>query len=289
MTAEIISMDAVLGHTDRPFFARPPAAPFIKWAGGKRALLPALAPYLPDRIGTYWEPFVGGGAVFFTIADRIDRAILADTNEELVIAYQVVRDQVDDLIDALNAHARRHAEDGYYLDVRSQEPTESVPIAARFVYLNKTCYNGLYRVNKSGRFNVPKGRHSSPTICNEAGLRAASAVLAKADIRIGDFERVTQPRPGDFIYCDPPYDACFTQYQAAGFTGEDQARLAQAVGRWIAQGADVVASNADTIQIRSLYSRVRGCTINAVQAPRRISAKAAKRDDAAEVIIASHG
>ena len=285
----IIDFDRVLGHTQRPSLDQPPAAPFVKWAGGKRGLMPVLAQHLPDRIGTYWEPFVGGGAVFFTIADRIDRAVLSDVNEELVIAYQVVKDHVDDLIDALQVHARRHHQDAdYYPQVRAQEPQEAVAIAARFIYLNKTCYNGLYRVNKQGRFNVPEGSQKNPLICNEYGLRTASAVLDKARIRIGDFECVTQPGPGDFVYCDPPYDAGFTAYQAAGFTTDDQARLSRAIDRWIEAGANVVASNADTLQIRSLYRSEQKYAVHEVQAPRRINANAAGRVNAAELIIASH-
>ncbi len=252
--SQVIPFNKVLGHTIRPYLNKAPATPFVKWAGGKRALIPAIAKHFPDHIGTYWEPFVGGGAVFFTMADRIDRAILSDMNEELVIAYQVVKGQVDDLIDSLRNHERNHKQDeGYFLRVRAQEPQSALEIASRFIYLNKTCFNGLYRVNKSGKFNVPKGKYKNPSICNEDGLRAASKVLSKATIRVGDFDTVVQLGADDFVYCDPPYDDCFTDYQAGGFGTSDQERLRKMIDVWVEQGAMVMASNADTPLIRRIY------------------------------------
>ena len=243
----------VLRRTQRPFLDKAPASPFVKWAGGKRVLIPDIAKRFPERVDTYWEPFVGGGAVFFTMANRIGRAILSDLNEELVIAYLVVRDSAEDLIEALRVHERGHKDSKYYGQVRAQEPTSAVEIAARFIYLNKTCYNGLYRVNRAGRFNVPKGDYRNPGICNVENLRAASRTLAKAVIRLGDFERVVRPDAGDFIYSDPPYDGCFAGYQAGGFTSEDQERLRNAVNDWIAVGANTMVSNSDTPLIRRLY------------------------------------
>ena len=252
---KVLPFNKVIKHTARPYLDKAPAMPFIKWAGGKRTLIPDLAKYFPDRMGTYWEPFVGGGAVFFTMADRMDKAFLSDVNESLVITYQVVKSHVDDLIDALRVHQRRHEQDnGYYLKVRDgQEPEFALDLAARFIYLNKTCYNGLYRVNKKGKFNVPKGRYKNPDICNEARLRAASKALAKATIRLGDFERVVQPGADDLVYCDPPYDGCFTDYSAGGFTRDDQERLRKAMDKWVDSGAMIIASNADTTMIRRLY------------------------------------
>ena len=246
--------EQVLRRTQHPHVEKSPASPFVKWAGGKRALIPDIARHFPERIRTYWEPFVGGGAVFFAFADRIDRAVLSDLNEELVIAYQVVKSRVDDLIEVPLAHARDHRQDsGHYLRVRKQEPKQEVEIAARFIYLNRTCYNGLYRVNKSGRFNVPKGRHSNPAICNEANLRAASKALAKATLKLGDFSKVVQPEAGDFVYCDPPYDGAFAAYQAGGFADKDQERLRNAAKDWASADAAVMLSNADTPLVRRLY------------------------------------
>ena len=162
MSGNLLEFNRVLKHTRRPYVEKAPANPFVKWAGGKRALIPSLSPHFPERIGTYWEPFVGGGAVFFTMANRINRAILSDTNEELILTYHIVKNQVEELIEALRVHEQKHANRGYYLSMRSQEPTSALDIAARFLYLNKTCYNGLYRVNKQGKFNVPKGRYKNP-------------------------------------------------------------------------------------------------------------------------------
>ena len=282
----IVAFDRVLRHTERPYLDKPPAAPFIKWAGGKRALIPEIAKHLPERIGTYWEPFVGGGAVFFTFADRMDRAMLSDSNEELVIAYQIVRDRVDDLIEALREHERKHADKGHYLRVRAQDPQDALEIAARFIYLNKTCFNGLYRVNKAGRFNVPKGSYKNPDICNADRLRKASAVLAKATIRIGDFDKVAAPGEGDFVYCDPPYDDCFTGYQAGGFQTDDQQRLRKAADGWGKAGASVMLSNSDTPLIRGLYG---GYTLHSVAAPRPINSKGDGRGAAAELLITNYG
>ena len=287
--SNIVPFENVLRRTSRPYLDKPAAAPFIKWAGGKRALIPDLAKHFPERVeGTYWEPFVGGGAVFFTFADRMDRAILSDRNEELVIAYQTVKDHVDDLIEALRVHERGHKDDRYYLRVRAQEPADALAIAARFIYLNKTCFNGLYRVNKAGRFNVPKGNYKNPDICNPDRLRKASAALAKATIRLGDFDRVVQPGDGDLIYCDPPYDECFTGYQAGGFTGDDQERLRNAVNGWAQAGAAVIVSNSDTALIRRLYRGGRFTTHEA-EAPRPINSKVEGRGNAAELIITTYG
>lgn len=288
---DVVPFDRVLRRTQRPWLDRAPAAPFIKWAGGKRALIPDIARRFPDRIGTYWEPFVGGGAVFFTMADRIDRAILSDLNEELVIAWQVVKARVDELVEALRGHESAHRRDeGHYLRVRGQDPDDAVAIAARFIYLNKTCYNGLYRVNKAGRFNVPKGRYANPDICNEGRLRRASAALARATIRIGDFEKVVRPGPDDFIYCDPPYDDCFTGYQPGGFTAEDQERLRNTIQGWVGAGAQVMMSNSDTPLIRRLYRGGGGrFFLHEAEAPRLISSRAAGRGAVAELIVTTYG
>ena len=269
------------------------AQPFVKWAGGKRALIPSLAQHFPKAITTYWEPFVGGGAVFFAFAHRMERAFLSDTNEDLVTTYRVVKTDVDALIERLGKHQRKHRErqgkryaDGktYYQRVRAQEPTDPVEVAARFVYLNKTCFNGLYRVNKNGRFNVPEGSYAQPAICNAEQLRAAHRALAKATIKLGDFSRVVAPDKGDLIYCDPPYDGCFASYQADGFRGDSQLRLQDCAKAWGKSGATVVLSNADTDAMRALYA---GWKVHDAMAPRSINANGDGRGAAAELIITS--
>ena len=262
------------------------ARPFVKWAGGKRAIVPEIAHRLPESIRTYWEPFLGGGAVFFALDRRIGTAQLSDVNAELALTYQMVRTRADRLIEVLNEHARLHSK-AHYLKVRKMdENLNSVERAARFIYLNKTCFNGLYRVNKSGRFNVPMGRYKNPAICDEDNLRAASEVLQKATVRIGDFTRI-QPTKGDFIYADPPYDGTFTGYDSIGFTADDQRRLRDAALRWHGEGAAVMVSNADTPHIRSLYER-QPFTLHTVTAPRSINCKADGREPVGELLITSY-
>ena len=292
-SAKVLLFRPAPKDTESPLAEQAPTQPFVKWAGGKRRLVPALAPYFPDEIGTYWEPFVGGAAVFFAFARRIKHAILSDTNEELVLTYQILKSDVEALIEQLRLHKRKHDkragqtyEDGktYYRRVRDAEPTEPVEIAARFLYLNKTCYNGLYRVNSKGKFNVPEGRYKNPDICNADRLRETSQVLQNATIRVGDFTSIVQPSRNDFVYCDPPYDGVFTSYQASGFGENDQERLRNAANAWTRSGARVVLSNADTPAMRKLYSDFR---IHEATAPRPINSKGTGRGNAAELIITS--
>ena len=265
------------------------AAPFIKWAGGKRGVIPSIAPLFPEKIGTYYEPFLGGGAVFFTFADRIERAVLSDANKHLVLTYQIVKERVGELIELLKTHALNHAKHGkeYYLKIRAQEPEDALEVAARFIYLNKTCFNGLYRVNKSGKFNVPMGSYKNPAICDAESLQSASKVLKKATIKLGDFSRVVMPSVGDFVYCDPPYDDCFTDYQVGGFTADDQTRLRDEINTWIDAGADVMVSNSDTPLIQKLFRDAK-FNVQKVKAPRYINAKASGRGDVSELIVTSY-
>ena len=200
-------------------------APFVKWAGGKRSVISQLESYFLDHISRYWEPFLGGGAVFFAFHYMMDRAVLSDANEELAITFHVVKTNVDALIRRLRIQADQHHDTGYYSEVRTEKARKNLDIAARFIYLNKTCYNGLYRVNKQGQFNVPKGIYRNPNICDEPRLRAASKALQIVQIKIGDFKRVVSHSPHDLIYCDPPYAGCFANYQSGGFGDEDQKRL----------------------------------------------------------------
>ncbi len=276
-------MPATAENADQP-------APFIKWAGGKRALIPHISKHFPYRINTYWEPFVGGGAVFFAISDRVDKVFLSDANEALIVTYQVVKSEVDDLIEVLREHQQKHfQDDDYYYKIREQTPSVALEIAARFIYINKTCFNGLYRVNRSGKFNVPKGRYKKPDICNEKRLRAANKALEKATLRVGDFEKTINPKNGDFIYCDPPYDSCFTSYQPGGFSADDQQRLRNACDVWALAGANVMVSNADTVLIRRVWERgERKWILNEATAPRPINANASGRGCAAELIIANY-
>jgi DNA adenine methylase len=267
------------------------ARPIVKWAGGKTRLLPELLRRVPPRVNTYAEPFAGGAALFFAIAaspdHRFERAILCDRNQELIACYRAVRDEVERLVDALRAY--RHDEKLYY-EVRERSTTglEDVERGARLIFLNRTCYNGLWRVNAAGRFNVPFGRYKNPRILDEEGLRAASRALARVELACGDFTLATAERgAGDFVYLDPPYvplsrTAAFTSYAAEGFGPADQRRLAAEVEALRARGADAMLSNHDTPETRALYAAF---AYETVLAPRPINSNGAKRRPAAELIV----
>lgn len=262
------------------------ATPFVKWAGGKRSATPDISKYLPTDISTYYEPFVGGGAVFFTFEHLIKTATLADLNEELVMAYHVIKTDTEKLIDSLLTHAENHNKiEGYYMKVRKQSPEELLDVISRFLYLNKTCFNGLYRVNKSGKFNVPEGKYKNPKICDPDNLRNVAKVLGKATIKVGQFDKTISPKRGDFVYCDPPYDGTYTGYQPDGFDQSDQKRLKTSVDSWSQQGANVMVSNSDTDFIRELYKNYNQQTITA---QRSISCNGEQRGKISEILITNY-
>ena len=261
------------------------ASPFVKWAGGKRSIIFTINDFLPVNIEAYHEPFLGGGAVFFAFEDRIKTATLADLNEELVIAYRTISQQTNEVISALEKHAANHKSKDYYIKVRNQKPKDPVDITARFLYLNKTCYNGLYRVNKSGKFNVPQGKYKNPKICDPTNLKNVAKVLEKATIRIGQFDETITPTSGDFVYCDPPYDGTFTGYQAQGFKDADQERLKDMVDLWTKQKVSVMVSNSDTSFIRNLYKNYH---IHFITAYRHISSNGKTRGKKPEVLITNY-
>ncbi|WOD38200.1 DNA adenine methylase [Nodosilinea sp. E11] len=265
--------------------------PFLKWAGGKGRLLSQYEPFLPMAIDTYYEPFLGGGAVFFYLVGRIRRAVLGDINPELVNVYCCVRDDVEALIRHLRHHQRWHSPD-YYYHVRQQRalPT-AIERAARLIYLNKTCYNGLYRENSQGHFNVPVGNYKNPAICDASLLRTASAALQIAEIQTFSFDKLAERSlsPRDFVYFDPPYHpisstSSFTGYSRHGFTGADQERLAQLFRTLAAQGQRVMLSNSDCELIRELY---RGFTQHPILAARAINSRAGRRGKISELLITS--
>lgn len=280
-------VDSSDGRTPRQHIA---ARPIIKWAGGKWHLMPALSRFFPPVHPSrrYFEPFIGGAAVFLRL--QHPRAALSDTNADLIDMYAVVRDHVDELIAALRPHVNDR---DHFYRVRAQDPASLTPIerAARLIYLNKTCYNGLYRVNRSGQFNVPFGRYSSPAICDVVNLRAASAVLQRAELMVGDYETILRAaQPGDFIYFDPPYHpisktASFTSYTRTPFGAEEQARLARTFAHLHEIGCYVMQSNSDTPLIRDLYAPFRIATI---QALRSINSKATRRGPVTELVIMNY-
>lgn len=263
------------------------ASPFLKWVGGKTSLLPELLRHVPPRasLRRYHEPFVGGGALFFAVAPR--RAVLGDSNGELVHCYQQVRDDPYRVLDAL---ARHVYEKGHYQDIRALDPLRLTPAAraARFIFLNKTCFNGLWRVNRAGRFNVPIGRYKNPRFHDPSVLISASAALRNVVILHAPFEEaLAKAAPGDFVYLDPPYDpvsatSSFASYTADGFTWDDQKRLARACIALNHRGVRFLLSNSATERVRELY---RGFEQRTVRAPRFINSKAQSRGRVDELLV----
>lgn len=268
--------------------------PFVKWVGGKGKLRHALQALMPPGVHLmrHVEPFVGGGALFF--AQLPERALLCDVNPDLINTYEAVRDDVSSVIRALEKLARGHGKERYY-EVRERynerRQKGAAERAAMFIYLNKTCFNGLYRVNRRGEFNVPMGRYANPTILDVDGLYAASSALAKAELKCAPFERLlSDARPGDFIYLDPPYEpvsrtANFTAYAQDGFTQDDQRRLRDVFRELDRRGAKLMLSNSDVPFIRDLY---RGYRIDVISAPRAVSCDATTRGPVNEVVVRNY-
>jgi DNA adenine methylase len=263
--------------------------PFLKWAGGKGRSIAQLRPHLPAPFKRYFEPFAGGAALFFALTPA--HASLTDVNSELIDCYRMVRDRVEDAIVALRRH--RYAPEHYYR-VRAMDPsTLKLPErAARTIYLNKTGYNGLYRVNRAGKFNVPMGRYTNPTVCDADNLRACSAALQRVELKQRDFaEQASRAKAGDFVYFDPPYDpmsatSAFTSYAPGGFGHEAQRRLAELFARLARKGVHVVLSNSDTPLVRELYRPFR---IAPILAARSINSRGSRRGKVGEVVVTSFG
>lgn len=268
------------------------ASPFVKWAGGKRRLLPTILDLAPRQFKRYVEPFVGGGAVALALGHP--SMLLNDVNEELMAAYHAVRDFPSQLIEALQRHEWAHSE-SYYYQVRAQtvgSETGLVERAARLIYLNKTCYNGLYRVNRKGQFNVPIGRYANPKIVDREGILRASRALSSAQLFSMDFEpfMATNVQLGDFVYIDPPYVALggysdFNRYSPLQFRADDQFRLRDTFERLIELGAYPVLSNSMTDETRELYQRHR---IVLVEMPRAISKRGSGRGAVSEILVVPH-
>jgi len=216
------------------------AKPFIKWAGGKRQLLGQLLANLPNYVGKYYEPFLGGGALFFAL--NAQRAVISDTNSELINCYRVIRARVRDLIKELQKHIY-DKDYYYYIRNRNAAHLDKIERAARFIYLNRTCFNGLYRVNKSGKFNVPFGRYKDPLICNAQNLLAGSKRLQNVSIKNADFSDIAASvQKGDFVYFDPPYlpisaTSNFVSYTSGGFTLAHHEQLAETFQELTQRGA----------------------------------------------------
>lgn len=274
--------------------------PFLKWAGGKRQLLPEIRRYLPQKIqGRYYEPFVGAGALFFAL--QPEKATINDRNFELINCYEVIRDALEDLLEELTYHQSRYSKD-YYYEVRAWDRQKDYhknrsPIAraGRMIFLNKTCYNGLFRVNSRGEFNVPFGSRKNPNLFDEAVLRSVSQYLQcqgdRIEILNKDFEdALKSAKAGDFVYFDPPYDpvsttASFTGYDANGFNRDEQRRLKEVVDDLHHRGCLFLLSNAYTDFIEDLYRKYYTFKISATRA---INSNTLKRGKVNEILVKNY-
>jgi len=275
--------------------------PFVKWVGGKRQLLQQfrdLNLYPPHEFNpetaTYFEPFVGGGAMFFDLLPK--RAILSDMNSELVKTYNVIKNDVSGLIKKLKEHQKKNNKE-YFLKVRAQDfkKLSDVDVAARFIYLNRTCFNGMFRVNSSGQFNVPFGDNKNPLICDEDNLRKVHDAMKHTNIFHQDYKKVLEKaKKGDFVYFDPPYypvskTAAFTSYTKEGFLEKEQAELRDTFVELHKRGCFVMLSNSDTKFINDLYSGLdKKITIHKVYASRAVNSKASGRGKIKEVVVINY-
>lgn len=266
------------------------ATSFLKWAGSKRVLVPELLKRLPAEFGRYFEPFVGGGSLFFAL--NPERAVIGDLNVDLVNVYRALKGDVDGVIRHLRRHARLHSSEHYYRmrDQWNENRTSwsTSKRASAFLYFNKTCFNGLWRVNASGLMNVPMGRYEKPTICDQEMLHSASKSIQRAELRAGDYKKTLDDvERGDLVYIDSPHHvrsmtSSFTAYTAGAFNEQDQTELADVARQLARRGCHVILSNADLPFIRTLY---KGFKIDRVPCPRLINSKAAGRGDVNELII----
>jgi DNA adenine methylase len=265
--------------------------PFLKWAGGKAQLLPQMNPFFPKTYRTYFEPFLGAGAVFFHL--RPGSAVLSDSNPDLVGAFLAVRDDPAGLMEALDRHWKQRLSERYFYKVRALDPSKlaSVDRAARTIFLNKTCFNGLYRVNASGHFNVPWGGYKNPTIYSRENLLAASDLLKGKKILLADYRKAcSKANIGDFVYFDPPYHALsrtssFTSYTKEDFGNTEQRELAEVYRKLDSKGAHLMLSNSSTPLIRTLYE---GFRIETLRAKRAINSKASGRGTIDELLVMNY-
>ena len=275
----------------------PLVKPFVKWAGGKRQLVPTiLANHLPKNynLQTYYEPFIGGGALLFSL--RPKKAVINDSNAELINCYKIIKNSLDELIEDLKNHKN---DEYYYYDIRDWDREKNfkskteVQRASRIIFLNKTCYNGLFRVNSQGQFNVPFGKYKNPNILDIAVLKAVNKYLNENQVRIlnSDFqEAVKDAKGGDFIYLDPPYDpvsetASFTGYDVNGFNKQEQRRLKEVFDDLNSRGCHILLSNACTEFIEDLYKDYPHTKISAIRA---INCNGKKRGKVDEILVKNY-
>lgn len=267
-------------------------SPIVKWVGGKRQLMFELLKNMPKSYNRYFEPFIGGGALFFELQQ--EQAYISDMNEELINLYSVVRDNVYELIKDLNKH---EVSKEYFLEIRNIDRTEKyadlsdVERASRFIYLNRTCFNGMYRVNSQGQFNVPFGHYKNPRIIDENNLLNCSELLKKTEIKCADFSEIlTKVKKDDFVYFDPPYvplneTSSFTSYTKDGFDIDMQFKLRDVCDELDSMGVKFMLSNSDTKLINELYANYE---IKKVFATRTINANADGRGKITEVLVRNY-
>ena len=271
--------------------------PFVKWAGGKRQIMPEIKKYVPENYDTFYEPFVGGGAVFFELAPK--KAVINDYNSELMNVFECIKDEVkfDKMCTELNHHEANHSEEYYYQvrnidrDVKKYNKLADYKKAARTIYLNKACFNGLYRVNSKNEFNVPFGKKEKVNTYEGQNLGVVHCILNFNDIKLlsTDFEEaVKDAKKGDFVYLDPPYDSdtsTFNDYTENGFNKDEQRRLAILFKELSDRGCYVMLSNHNTILVNELY---KDYNIHVIKAKRNINANGKKRGKVEEVIITNY-
>jgi len=273
--------------------------PFVKWAGGKRQLIPILHQNLPESFSTYYEPFLGGGALLFHILTDKNgqKCSISDLNSDLVLAYTTIRDRIDALISSLKSHEKNYQKDSksYYYSVRESNPRNEVEKTSRLIFLNRTCFNGLYRVNSKGKFNVPLGKYTNPNIVNEENLRAVSGILQtnRISIKCRDFESVLRDaKKGDLVYFDPPYQpvsstANFTSYTTKDFTYDDLTRLAELCLKLDSKECHVLLSNSDSKEVSDIFAK-KPWKITRIEANRSINSNSKKRTGHFELLIKNY-
>ena len=272
--------------------------PFVKWAGGKRQLISVLNEKLPETFGTYFEPFLGGGALLFHILTRVNnqKCSISDLNSDLVLSYITIRDKIHDLIAMLKEHEKNYRKDSksYYYSIREENPKNQLEKTSRLLFLNRTCFNGLYRVNSKGKFNVPLGSYTNPNIVNEENLLSVSAILqSRVSIKCRDFEAVLgDVKKGDLVYFDPPYQpvsktSSFTSYTSRDFTYDDLARLGKLCSKLDSKGCKVLLSNSDSKKVTELFSD-KPWRITKIPAKRSINSDSKKRSGHFELLIKNY-
>jgi len=273
--------------------------PFVKWAGGKRQLIPILHQNLPESFGTYYEPFLGGGALLFHILTNKNgqKCSISDLNSDLVLTYTTIRDRTDALITSLKNHEKNYQKnsESYYYSIRENNPRGAIEKTSRLLFLNRTCFNGLYRVNSKGKFNVPLGKYSNPNIVNEENLHAVSHILqsSRISIKCRDFEAVLRDaKKGDLIYFDPPYQpvsstANFTSYTNKDFTYDDLTRLAELCLKLDSRGCKVLLSNSDSKEVADIFAK-NSWKITRIEANRSINSNSKKRTGHFELLIKNY-